>query len=601
MVKLDSEELHVWAPLSPAANKVGWGNSNSQRVKIFKKGKKRKRKKKDQTPATSTVTLNAPIKVDESESKKTKQKRGKEIQDPVTFDLTLDTVTEVDESKSKKNTDFSINEEQHDLPKGYNWNQSEGILVVEEAKKQSLFLQGNALIKLMEGSLCLSGYNVRIGSEVNVNYPSWSHLIELSTFGDTKIMLTSLPKGKELTFKFCSSHEGNPIVICNSWKSTCDTILSSRSNSSTKQSSKTTSRILICGGKSIGKSSMLRYLINRFITDQVSVALLDCDVGKPEFSPPGMLTLTIVNDPILSPLHLHVKKRHLGSFFFGSTNSRNNPTTYLEMISDLLSFYTLYIEEHCSGDERKMPLIINTDGWIKGFGFEILTTLVQNIRPTFVLQLTSNLPSKSLCLDPILPKESTLLSIKGYATSDDKLIPTHLLQNLKISTYFLEDDTIWDRVKIDATRMIADYECEIAKTLSKKKPYLVSLESVKCELAGQPVNERNLDVINSSIVGLVIRQKERRHPLCVGLGIIRGIDKKNSTLYVLSPVLQKELMLVDTIIGSESLSLPVECIHLGKYSEAFPYLCCRTKATGVGGSLMKSRKNIIRKSQGFRK
>lgn len=75
------------------------------------------------------------------------------------------------------------------------------------------------------------------------------------------------------------------------------------------------SRILVKGPKKSGKSTFCRVLLNNLLRKWVlravttpptiehhsryrSVAFLDCDLGQPEFSPPGLISLHLVSELI---------------------------------------------------------------------------------------------------------------------------------------------------------------------------------------------------------------------------------------------------------------------------------------------------------------
>jgi hypothetical protein len=70
----------------------------------------------------------------------------------------------------------------------------------------------------------------------------------------------------------------------------------------------------MCGAKGVGKSTFLQYMTNRMLSTSVSsnisaqqcVAILDLDSGQPEFSPPGLLILSIVSKPIMSDPSMHM-------------------------------------------------------------------------------------------------------------------------------------------------------------------------------------------------------------------------------------------------------------------------------------------------------
>lgn len=52
---------------------------------------------------------------------------------------------------------------------------------------------------------------------------------------------------------------------------------------------------LVCGASNCGKSTFSRNLLNVLLTRCNKVAYLETDVGQPEFTPPGFVSLTIVN------------------------------------------------------------------------------------------------------------------------------------------------------------------------------------------------------------------------------------------------------------------------------------------------------------------
>lgn len=89
----------------------------------------------------------------------------------------------------------------------------------------------------------------------------------------------------------------------------------SNASADSPDDAKKSMRLLLAGPKSAGKSSLLRFLINRFVTQSTNrqipprIAVLDCDIGQPEFTPCGMVSLTIVTEPILGPPFTHHLKK----------------------------------------------------------------------------------------------------------------------------------------------------------------------------------------------------------------------------------------------------------------------------------------------------
>lgn len=488
---------------------------------------------------------------------------------------------------------------------GHHWDDETGHLTISTKKasaENNLCIEGTADVRVIRGTAELLGHCLMEGDDTSstLNCPSWSNpiAIDVSNAESESVVLqirSNPPESKDPTFKLRSSIDVRPVAISNSWKSGCDTIFSIDAAPDEVQN-QSSSRTLICGAKSTGKSTLLRYLVNRYLSNGKAVMILDCDVGQPECSTPGMLTLTLVQKPLLSPPHLHMNKDDcIKAYFYGHVTSRDDPPTYLEMITDLVASYTNYVAENHGGDEHDIPLVVNTDGWVKGFGFEILSTILQKVQPTFVMQLMSDLPARRFTLDDVLPKTSNFIPVDAYSLYIENPIPAQALRTLRTCTYFLDDDTnIWDRISFGQMGIV-DSDCEIANTLAARKPRTVSIDSMRCHVVGFNQGDATaLNVLNGSIVGLCIDQDGERYPSCVGLGIIRSIDRAKMLFYILTPVAIDKLAHVTAFVKG-SLELPVECIYRGIHAEAFPYLSCRKKVEGLGGTVMKSRNNIGRK------
>jgi mRNA cleavage and polyadenylation factor CLP1 P-loop len=82
-----------------------------------------------------------------------------------------------------------------------------------------------------------------------------------------------------------SSLGAESLLIHPSWSSAVNTVMTLPAVNSP--------RVLFCGAKGSGKSSCLRYTLNRLLSRHKQVAVLDCDVGQPEYSIPGMVSLSL--------------------------------------------------------------------------------------------------------------------------------------------------------------------------------------------------------------------------------------------------------------------------------------------------------------------
>ena len=185
-------------------------------------------------------------------------------------------------------------------------------------------------------------------------------------------------------------HPSSPrtITIPESWRIAASKISSSSAPSSLSTFTSTSaSKTLICGAKGVGKSTYLRYLVNKTLTDNKhkqkhihnAVAVLDIDCGQPEFSPPGLLSITIITKPLLSPPPANLTTSHAKAYFFGDVTSKNDPVKYTALVAKLVAFY------HSSLSH--LPLIVNTDGWVKSLGYNLLCSVIGIISPSNIVQI----------------------------------------------------------------------------------------------------------------------------------------------------------------------------------------------------------------------
>ena len=282
---------------------------------------------------------------------------------------------------------------------------------------------------------------------------------------------------------------------------------------------------MITGAKGVGKSTMLRYLTNRILSARSEIeeiAILDTDVGQPELAPPGLLTLSIVRKPLLQPPYwnlvneivLQKNEEHdnqageqhgsvhgpqqehfrsdkcdeehyetnagvgietVSSVFFGAATSKVDPTRYITSIQFLMRQYET---EVVNSSESPIPLLINMDGWVKGLGYQILTTLINSLGPTHLVQILGDTPGQtfdlpsSVCDSPIV--DDNEVPSKNPSTSANTVcapkifevqacqtmsgvslckIPASTMRNFRWATYFLPNELqtfdAWDFVSAD--------------------------------------------------------------------------------------------------------------------------------------------------------
>ncbi|XP_030531197.2 polynucleotide 5'-hydroxyl-kinase NOL9 [Rhodamnia argentea] len=310
---------------------------------------------------------------------------------------------------------------------------------------------------------------------------------------------------------------------------------------------------LICGAKNCGKTTLSRHLLNVLLQRYKRVAYLDTDVGQPEFTPPGFLSLTIV-DKLTPDLTIPCLKTPERCFFFGDISAKRDPAAYLKCIFALSD----YLREEHQGLNRGedpavvgLPLVINTPGWVKGVGYDVLVKTLKYIAPTHVVKINISVESKNLppgyfWLDEDCDETVHLIEIKSARQdSFNRSVLTQkdarLLRDMRITAYF--------RQCFPSSSNITKIK-ELAHALASHPPYEVPVSAIKIKhLHCQVPSTEVFYSLNASIIGLAISSnKPDDVPSCVGLGIVRGIDLLKGSIYVITPVPLKMLVKVDLFL-----------------------------------------------------
>ena len=142
------------------------------------------------------------------------------------------------------------------------------------------------------------------------------------------------------------------------------------------------SRVMVTGGKGVGKSTLLRYLINRHMPQDI--LLIDLDIGQPEVFIPQTVSCTIIRQPLLGPGFMLNLQPDI-AYAVGHTNIALCAHKYIEAVRSLI--------KHCLDQEKyeQLPWLINTMGYNKGFGLELISVIVKELKNnlTDVVQLQS--------------------------------------------------------------------------------------------------------------------------------------------------------------------------------------------------------------------
>ncbi|MQL95233.1 hypothetical protein Taro_027895 [Colocasia esculenta] len=329
---------------------------------------------------------------------------------------------------------------------------------------------------------------------------------------------------------------------------------------------------VICGPKNSGKSTFSRHLVNALLRRYTRVAYLDTDVGQPEFTPPGCLSLHIC------PSRLSRRR----CLFFGDISSKRDPKAYADSVFQLFDFYKEYRPSKLANPgEPMLPLVVNTPGWVKGIGYDLLVHMLTYMEPTHVIQMRissehKNLPTGVFWSDVSQNEAVNLIYLHPADTDFSNQFcsmpaccrvlirkQAHYLRDIRLIAYFQQC--------VPSDLNISTHK-ELAHALASIPPYEVAISGVKIlHLHCQVPRSEIFHSLNATIVGLTVSSGEstdpvRHTPWCVGLGIVRGIDISTDLLYVITPVPLCHLEKVDLLLQG-FIEIPKCLLQISKIVE----------------------------------
>ncbi|KAM9343313.1 polynucleotide 5'-hydroxyl-kinase NOL9 isoform 1-T1 [Pholidichthys leucotaenia] len=374
--------------------------------------------------------------------------------------------------------------------------------------------------------------------------------------------------------------------------------------------------VLVCGTKNVGKSTFIRLLINTLLNYTASVDYLEGDLGQTEFTPAGCLSLSTVKDPLLGPPFTHQRSpEHM--IYYGQSSCESDLDRYLEALKSLW---------HRRSQSRESPVIINTMGWVKGFGFQLLVDMIRFFPVSHVVQLSHGGVVQCPALTPEFLRTADGFQTHPPAqTALDEFTETHSPPRNYIH---LNVQTEFQGVARQGTakhqRSNEQRELSLLAYLSKLQspdpgpvrhlhsltPYqvphtAVALGVIHCEVAPTHM----FYAANASLVGLCCLSEKvtskggpvilSQAPICpcVGFGVLRGIDMARGLYYLLTPVDPSILCKVNCLLlGAISLPSSILKTQLGFEGET-PYVTTDYSFDLTGAGKLKVFKGLMRPSQ----
>ena len=161
--------------------------------------------------------------------------------------------------------------------------------------------------------------------------------------------------------------------------------------------------VCVSGGRGSGKNTHARVAANAILFAQGRVAVLDGDCANPLFGAPGVLTLSVFDEPIPavgSPACFSERwlrrRAPLAAFFVGPTCARDNPAAYAASLERLTRAWARFRTNEDADSSLKNEarisvsgptvLVVNCSGWSKGLGADLVMKTTQLARATHALR-----------------------------------------------------------------------------------------------------------------------------------------------------------------------------------------------------------------------
>jgi polynucleotide 5'-hydroxyl-kinase GRC3/NOL9 len=177
-------------------------------------------------------------------------------------------------------------------------------------------------------------------------------------------------------------------TIPNSWAATAEALTEMEEG-----------RVVVIGTSDVGKSSLCTYLANSLLKEELSVQVIDADVGQADVGPPT----TITSATPIGPIHSLTDLKPQALLFIGDITPGHIETKLIEGIRRL------------SAIGQKALTIINTDGWVldsQAIWYKM--KMIETIEPDLVIGISTRnelqpilTGSKAKCLQ-VQPPEQVL-------------------------------------------------------------------------------------------------------------------------------------------------------------------------------------------------
>lgn len=304
------------------------------------------------------------------------------------------------------------------------------------------------------------------------------------------------------------------------------------------------SKILICGGKGVGKSTFLRYAVNCLLQKYKFVRVVDLDPGQSEFSAPSTLSVFNIEEPLLGINYTHLKTADRS--ILSDINIAPDPDKFIECIQELKR-KGLYIDN--------IPTIINTMGFIDDIAFHLISNTVAILQPNQIVYIESTNKKKNFKVE--MAKKTLNEYVKLFDPNLKLNFPFEIV-NIPSAT---DENVGWTLQPRQMREMciLSYFGKNMTENCNTLQDYRLPMFEV--DLIDVSITDRNnsnvpVEAANANIVGLCCLANEENSIFeCFGWGIVRCHNPSARKILLITPV-NKDVLEKVTHLVVGCLTLP---------------------------------------------
>ncbi|XP_029434526.1 polynucleotide 5'-hydroxyl-kinase NOL9 isoform X2 [Rhinatrema bivittatum] len=359
----------------------------------------------------------------------------------------------------------------------------------------------------------------------------------------------------------------------------------------------------------------------------IGIEQLQADCGH-VMSESSILATEELVQACVGPPFTHQREPHK-MVYYGETSCEHDLERYIETVKYMLCF--------C---KREAPLVVNTMGWVKGFGLMLLIDIIRLLSPSHIVQLSVKDVEDLAPLTPEYVQSATGLHTKGKLQVKHKSLGLMGAQDpeqqeegkdglrfqmstghklLCVQSNFrgvgdpgsvrCHSSILRDLATLSYLSKMQPVELEQLIPIHSLIPYQVPFNAVALWTIHSDVAPTHIMyTVNASWVGLCRILEDFRYQLerpilltqtpvcdCLGFGIVRGIDMEKKMYHILTPVAPEKLRLVNCLlVGSITIPHSIFKNQPGIKGEA-PYVTSAYSFEISGAGKIKVNKQLKRR------